>query len=94
MIGFFFSLDLSSYVFPCGGGGGCTLVISPDLPELKAAAKNFEQDKGSLQQPRGNDDLLLLTTIFVVEEDGYFPFCEIDMEVYPDDSAVGNQKIL
>lgn len=74
---------MSSLVFPCGGGG-CTLVIRNDLPELENAAKKFELDKElveELQQPMGNEDLLSLSTIFPVEEDDYFPFCDINLEV-------------
>ncbi|XP_057521129.1 lysine-specific demethylase JMJ13 isoform X2 [Amaranthus tricolor] len=85
--------DLSSLIFPCGVGG-CTLVIREDLPELETAAMNFEQHNRllleELQQSKGNEDLLLLSTMFPVEEYGYFPFCDIDMEVHPHDSATSN----
>lgn len=90
---FDFFVDLSSLIFPCGVGG-CTLVIREDLPELETAAMNFEQHNRllleELQPSKGNEDLLLLSTMFPVEEDGYFPFCDIDMEVHPHDSAILN----
>ena len=93
MILIFFFVDLSSLIFPCGVGG-CTLVIREDLPELETAAMNFEQHNRllleELQQSKGNEDLLLLSTMFPVEEYGYFPFCDIDMEVHPHDSATSN----
>lgn len=80
--------DMSSLIFPCGGG--CTVVVREDLSELETAAKKFEQDEGlreDLQQLMGNEDLLLLSTMFSVEEDEYFPFCDIKFKVYPDDNT-------
>uniref|UniRef100_A0A803LTV2 Lysine-specific demethylase JMJ706-like n=1 Tax=Chenopodium quinoa TaxID=63459 RepID=A0A803LTV2_CHEQI len=85
--------DMSSFVFPCGGG--CTLLIRKDLPELENAAKKFEQDEGlleELQQASGNDDLLLLSTMFPAEKDGYFPFCDITNEVHPNDDSVNDSS--
>jgi len=72
---------MSSLVFPCGGS--CTLVVREDLPELEAAAKKFEQDDsvlGILGCGR-NEDLHVLSTLFPTEQDGYFPYCEINFEL-------------
>ncbi|XP_048500745.1 lysine-specific demethylase JMJ13 isoform X2 [Beta vulgaris subsp. vulgaris] len=84
-----FRHEMSSSVFPCGGG--CSLVLREDLPELETVAKKFEQDEGfleKLQHSIGNEDLLLLPAMFPIEEDEYFPFCDINIEVYPDNNAI------
>lgn len=84
-----FFVEMSSSVFPCGGG--CSLVLREDLPELETVAKKFEQDEGfleKLQHSIGNEDLLLLPAMFPIEEDEYFPFCDINIEVYPDNNAI------
>lgn len=76
---------MSSLAFPCGGG--CTLVVRDNLHELETAAKKFEQEGGLLEellQSTGNEDLHLLSTMFPIAEDIYFPYCDINFEAYPD----------
>lgn len=84
--------EMSSLVFPCGGG--CTLVVREDLPQLEAAAKRFEQDDSVVEDLRHsrNEDLRLLSILFPIEQDRYFPYCEINLELdsdacYPRDLA-------
>ncbi|KAL2901241.1 hypothetical protein RDABS01_026323 [Bienertia sinuspersici] len=82
--------ELSSRLFPCGGG--CTLVVRENLREMESAAKMFEQEEGlleELQQSTVNEDFLL-SIVFPVEKDGYFPYCDIDFEVYQDYNSTRN----
>ncbi|KAK9716151.1 hypothetical protein RND81_06G214200 [Saponaria officinalis] len=73
--------EMSSVLFPCGGS--CTLVVREDLSELEAAAKKFEQDDtitDNLNQLIGNEDLRSLSTLFPIENDGYVPYCDVNIE--------------
>lgn len=85
--------EMSSLVFPCGGD--CTLVVREDLAELEAVAKGFEQDDTvleELQQPCRNEDMQLLSTVFPIEQDGYFPYCEIKFELDSDAYYTGDLR--
>ncbi|KAH9626675.1 hypothetical protein KSS87_021576 [Heliosperma pusillum] len=73
--------DMNSVVFPCGGS--CTLVVRDDLADLEAVAKKFEKDDRiteDLRQFSRNEDARLLSTLFLNKDDGYFSYCDINME--------------
>lgn len=69
-----------------------TLIIRDDISEMEVAAKKFEMEGGILeeinQQPkRGGDGLCsypLLNMSRRIEEDGYFPYCNIQFESIPE----------
>ncbi|XP_074270237.1 lysine-specific demethylase JMJ13-like [Silene latifolia] len=77
--------DMNSVVFPCGGS--CTLVVRDDLADLEAVAKKFEKDDRiteDLRQFTRNEDARLLSTLFPSKNDGYFSYCDINLELYND----------
>ncbi|KAL9230812.1 hypothetical protein vseg_006112 [Gypsophila vaccaria] len=77
--------DLSSVVFPCGGG--CSLVVRQDLSKLEAAARDFERDDGTmeeLKQLTENADSRLLSTLYPIKTDEYFPYCDINIQLQHD----------
>ncbi|KAK9698993.1 hypothetical protein RND81_08G146200 [Saponaria officinalis] len=77
--------ELSSVVFPCGGS--CSLVVRQDLSELEAAARDFEKDDAIMEELKrftGNEDSQLLSTLFPIKTDEYFPYCDIKIELQHD----------
>lgn len=77
--------DIESLDFSCGSN--YTLFLRDDIAEMEAAAKRFEQEEGILkevQQKAESDDLYsypLSKMSYSVREDGYSPYCEINMEL-------------
>ncbi|KAH9687427.1 transcription factor jumonji (Jmj) family protein / zinc finger (C5HC2 type) family protein [Citrus sinensis] len=77
--------DIESLDFSCGST--YTLFLRDDIAEMEAAAKKFEQEEGILkevQQKAESDDLYsypFSKMFHSVREDGYSPYCEINMEL-------------
>ncbi|KAK8505692.1 hypothetical protein V6N12_038426 [Hibiscus sabdariffa] len=85
--------DIKSLDFPCGSCHG--LFLRDDVGEMEAAAKKFEQDdaisKEIEQRPENCDDLYsypLSTKLLTDVEDGYFPYCEINVASSPGIAAI------
>ncbi|KAL4281159.1 hypothetical protein GQ457_03G020910 [Hibiscus cannabinus] len=76
--------DIKSLDFPCGNYHG--LFLRDDVGEMEAAAKKFEQDNAISEaverQAENGDDMYSypLSNKFQNDvEDGYFPYCEINV---------------
>ncbi|TYJ06280.1 hypothetical protein E1A91_A12G222600v1 [Gossypium mustelinum] len=81
--------DIRSLNLPCGSYR--YLFLRDDVAEMEAAAKKFEQDdaisKEIEQQVENGDDLYLFPLSNKLQtdvEDGYFPYCEINVVLGPD----------
>ncbi|XVE57390.1 hypothetical protein DITRI_Ditri04bG0087200 [Diplodiscus trichospermus] len=84
--------DIKSLDFPCGSYHG--LFLRDDVAELEAAAKKFEQEDAISEeierQAESGDDLYSypLSNKFQADvEDGYFPYCEINVVLNPEIAA-------
>ncbi|KAJ4728591.1 Lysine-specific demethylase [Melia azedarach] len=84
--------DIESLNFSCGSN--YTLFLREDIAEMEAAAKKFEQEeeilKEVLQNSESGDDLYsypLSNMFHSVLEDGYSPYCEINMELNHETAA-------
>ncbi|XVF13672.1 hypothetical protein REPUB_Repub08aG0228200 [Reevesia pubescens] len=85
--------DIKSLDFPCGSYHG--LFLRDDVGELEAAAKKFGQDdaisKEVERQAENGDDLYAypLSNKFQTDiEDGYFPYCKINVVLNPEIAAI------
>ncbi|KAK8537871.1 hypothetical protein V6N12_044013 [Hibiscus sabdariffa] len=85
--------DIKSLDFPCGSYYG--LFLRDDIGEMEAAAKKFERDdaisKEIVQQDENGDDLYLYPQSNKLQtdvEDGYFPYCEINVALSPEIAAI------
>ncbi|KAE8716237.1 JMJ706 protein [Hibiscus syriacus] len=85
--------DIKSLDFPCGSDYG--LFLRDDVGEMEAAAKKFEQDdaisKEIEQQDENGDGLYLYPQSNKLQtdvEDGYFPYCEINVALSPEIAAI------
>ncbi|XWS38787.1 hypothetical protein CRYUN_Cryun19dG0160400 [Craigia yunnanensis] len=85
--------DIKSLDFACGSYHG--LFLRDDVAEMEAAAKKFEQEDAISEeierQPENGDDLYSypLSNKFQTDvEDGYFPFCEINVVLNPEVAAI------
>ena len=81
--------DIKSLDFPCGSYHG--LFLRDDVAEMEAAAKKFEQEDAISEeierQAENGDDLYSypFDNKFQTDvEDGYFPFCEINVVLNPE----------
>ncbi|KAB2088503.1 hypothetical protein ES319_A03G002400v1 [Gossypium barbadense] len=81
--------DIKSLDFPCGSHH--CLFLRDDVREMEAAAKKFEQDNGVSKaverQAENGDDMYSypLSNKFQNDvEDGYFPYCEINVDLKPE----------
>ncbi|XWS49520.1 hypothetical protein CRYUN_Cryun12cG0010000 [Craigia yunnanensis] len=85
--------DIKSLDFPCGSYHG--LFLRDDVAEMEAAAKKFEQEDSISEeierQAENGDDLYSYpfgNKFQTVVEDGYFPFCEINVALNPEVVAI------
>ncbi|KAK9275026.1 hypothetical protein L1049_022284 [Liquidambar formosana] len=86
---------LKSLDFECGSNR--TLYLREDILEMEAAAKKFEKEDGivvEIQKPaKSGDDLFILSNIFPsTKDDGYAPFCEINLELNPEIATTQDQS--
>ncbi|KAG4134728.1 hypothetical protein ERO13_D08G175000v2 [Gossypium hirsutum] len=86
--------DIKSLDFPCGSYRG--LFLRDDVAEMEAAAKKFEQEdtisKEIERQTENGDDLYsypLSNNSQSDLEDGFFPYCEINVVLSVTTSTVG-----
>ncbi|CAA2994583.1 Hypothetical predicted protein [Olea europaea subsp. europaea] len=74
--------DIKSLNLPCGGNP--TLCVREDILDLEAAARRFEQEEDiryEIQQDRNSEDSAQLAKMFSrAENDGYLPYCDINLE--------------
>lgn len=79
--------DVNSLKLPCGSNHNHTLSLREDISEMEAAAKRFEQEEEifqEIQHAKSDDDISPLSDMFLIsEEDGYYPYCEIDFGLVP-----------
>ncbi|XP_022717426.1 lysine-specific demethylase JMJ706-like [Durio zibethinus] len=85
--------DIKSLDFPCGSYHG--LFLRDDIAEMEAAAKKFEQEDAISEeierQAENGDDLYSypLSNKFQTDvEDGYFPYCEVNVVLNPEIAAI------
>ncbi|XVE65333.1 hypothetical protein DITRI_Ditri07aG0172600 [Diplodiscus trichospermus] len=85
--------DIKSLDFSCGSYH--VLFLRDDVEEMDAAAKKFEQEVAVLEeierQAENGDDLYsypLSNKLQTDVEDGYFPFCEINVVLNPEVAAI------
>ena len=74
---------MNSLKLPCGSNHHHTLSLREDISEMEAAAKKFEQEEKifqEIQHAKSEDDISPLSDMFSIseEEDGYYPYCEMD----------------
>lgn len=88
------SADIRSLNLPCGSYR--YLFLRDDVAEMEAAAKKFEQEdtisKEIERQPENGDDLYsypLSNNSQSDLEDGFFPYCEINVVLSVTTSTVG-----
>ncbi|CAA2938120.1 Hypothetical predicted protein [Olea europaea subsp. europaea] len=86
--------DIKCLDLPCGGNP--TLCVREDILDLEAAAKQFEQEEDIRyeveQLDRNGEDSVQLAKMFSrAENDGYVPYCEINLEFNEEISQSGNQ---
>ncbi|GAB2273203.1 hypothetical protein Dimus_008006 [Dionaea muscipula] len=76
--------EIGSAIFHCEGSG--TLFLREDLSEMEAAAMKFEQESrivNAIQELPRSEDFSLLTNMFPsAEEDGYYPYCDMEFHQY------------
>ncbi|XWS49291.1 hypothetical protein CRYUN_Cryun13aG0151300 [Craigia yunnanensis] len=85
--------DIKSLDFPCGSY--YVLFLRDDVAEMEAVAKKFEQEDAiseEIEQKGENGDDLYsypLSNKFQTDvEDGYFPYCEINVVLNPEIAAI------
>ncbi|KAL2455097.1 Transcription factor jumonji (jmj) family protein/zinc finger (C5HC2 type) family protein [Abeliophyllum distichum] len=86
--------DMKSLHLPCGGNP--TLCVREDILNLEAAARRFEQEEDIRyeikQQDRNGEESAQLAKMFSrAENDGYLPYCEINLEFNEEISQSENQ---
>ncbi|XVF11095.1 hypothetical protein REPUB_Repub07fG0239900 [Reevesia pubescens] len=91
--------DIKSLDFPCGSYHG--LFLRDDVAEMEAAVKKFEQEDAILkeierQAENGDDSYSYpLSNKFQTDvEDGYFPYCEIDVVLNPEIAGITTSQPL
>ncbi|XP_038687784.1 lysine-specific demethylase JMJ706-like isoform X2 [Tripterygium wilfordii] len=74
--------DMESLEFSCGRSR--TMFLRDDILEMEAAAKNFEQEDGILEEilqlTKSGDDLYMYPAPYMCQgfvEEGYAPYCEV-----------------
>ncbi|KAI8530512.1 hypothetical protein RHMOL_Rhmol11G0064900 [Rhododendron molle] len=77
-----FRHEMKSLDFPCGHKR--TLCLREDIYDMEDAAKKFEQEddilcKAQQQYANGDDFFLLLNNLPTSEQDGYTPYCNINL---------------
>lgn len=90
-----FRHEIKSIDFPCGRNH--TLCLREDIHNMEAAAKKFELEddilcKAQQQCANGDDLFLVLNNLPTAEQDGYAPYCKINL--YPNQEIAETQDLI